>query len=155
MSLHPCYHLSCSWRGRVTYRTILSSHSHFFASCPDVQDPGEEFAAPGDGEAIRWKDPGPLNDSVEQRYFPPFVRGRSTLRDPICGFLRLCAVSQGLSDPYQFLENRNERSCTQFSGLRSWARAPAWIPFSNSLQWPFRTIHFAATGGISFFVMAE
>ena len=26
-------------------------------------------------------------------------------------------------------------SCTQFSGLRSWEGAPAWIPFSNSLQW--------------------
>jgi len=23
----------------------------------------------------------------------------------------------------------------QFSGLRSWERAPAWIPFSDSLQW--------------------
>ena len=31
----------------------------------------------------------------------------------------------------------NERSCTQFSGLRSWERVPAWIPFSNSLQWLF------------------
>ena len=25
----------------------------------------------------------------------------------------------------------------QFSGLRSWERVPAWIPFSNSLQWLF------------------
>ena len=25
----------------------------------------------------------------------------------------------------------------QFSGLRSWERAPAWIPFSDSLQWLF------------------
>ena len=89
------------------------------------------------------------------------------------------------------------------SGLRSWERAPAWIPFSDSLQWtfaaakshqscltlcdpidsspqgspvpgillkrtlewiaisfsnaqwPFRTIYFVATGGISFFLMAE
>ena len=49
----------------------------------------------------------------------------------------LCAISQGLSVPYQFLENRNEQSCTQFSGLRSWERAPAWIPFSDSLQWLF------------------
>ena len=31
--------------------------------------------------------------------------------------------------------NRNEQSCMQFSGLRSWKRAPAWIPFSDSLQW--------------------
>ena len=62
------------------------------------------------------------------------VRGRSTLRDPIC-FIPLCAISQGLSVPYQFLENRNKQSCTQFSGLRSWERAPAWILFSDSLQW--------------------
>ena len=47
----------------------------------------------------------------------------------------LFSVSQGPSVPYQFLENRNEQSCTQFSGLRSWERAPAWIPFSDSLQW--------------------
>ena len=38
---------------------------------------------------------------------------------------------------YQFLENRNKQSCTQFSGLRSWERASAWNPFSDSLQWPF------------------
>ena len=50
--------------------------------------------------------------------------------------LLLCAVSQGLSLPYQFLENRNEQSCTQFSELRLQERAPAWIPFSDSLQWP-------------------
>ena len=31
----------------------------------------------------------------------------------------------------------NEWSCMQFSGLRSWERVPAWIPFSNSLQWLF------------------
>ena len=49
-------------------------------------------------------------------------------------FLPLCAVSQGLSVPYQFLENRNKQSCMQFSGLRLWERAPAWIPFSDSLQ---------------------
>ena len=83
------------------------------------------------------------------------VRGRSTLRDPICCFLPLCAVSQGLSVPYQFLENKNEQSCTPFSGLRPWERAPAWIPFIDSLQWSFRTIHFVATGGISFFLTAE
>ena len=47
------------------------------------------------------------------------VRGHSTLRDPLCYFLLLCAVSQGLSIPYQLLENRNEQSCIQFSGLRS------------------------------------
>ena len=64
---------------------------------------------------------------------PYSVRGRSTLRDPICCFLPLCAVSQGLSVPYQFLENRNEPSCMQVSGLRSGERAPAWIPFSVSL----------------------
>ena len=65
---------------------------------------------------------------------PCSVRGRSTLRDPICCFLPLCAVSQGLSVPYQFLENRNEQSCMHFSGLRSWERAPAWITFSDFLQ---------------------
>ena len=37
--------------------------------------------------------------------------------------------------PYKFLENRNKQSCTQFSGLRWWERAPAWILFSDSLQW--------------------
>ena len=63
------------------------------------------------------------------------VRGCSTLRDPICCFLPLCAISQGLSVPYQFLENRNEQSCRQFSRLRSWEKALAWIPFSDSLQW--------------------
>ena len=47
------------------------------------------------------------------------VRGRSTLRDPIRHFLPLCAVSQGFSIPYQFLENRSEQRCMQFSGLRS------------------------------------
>ena len=52
-------------------------------------------------------------------------------------FLSLCAVSQGLSVPYQFLEYRIQQHCTQFSGLRSWERPPAWIPFSDSLQWPF------------------
>ena len=31
----------------------------------------------------------------------------------------LFSVSQGPSVPYQVLENRNEQSCTQFSGLRS------------------------------------
>ena len=31
----------------------------------------------------------------------------------------LFSVSQGPSVPYQFLEHRNEQSCTQFSGLRS------------------------------------
>ena len=65
------------------------------------------------------------------------VRGRSTLRDPICSLLLLCAVSQGLSIPYQLLENRNKQSCTQFSVLRLWERAPVWIPFGDSLQWPF------------------
>ena len=65
------------------------------------------------------------------------VRGRSTLRDPICYSLLLCAISQGLFIPFQFPENRSEQSCTQFSGLRSWEKAPAWTPFSDSLQWPF------------------
>ena len=46
-----------------------------------------------------------------------------------------CAVSQGPSVPYQFLENRNEQSCTQFSGLWSWDRAHAWIPFSDLLPY--------------------
>ena len=31
----------------------------------------------------------------------------------------LFSVSQGPSVPYQLLENRNEQSCMQFSGLRS------------------------------------
>ena len=84
------------------------------------------------------------------------VRGRSTLRDPICCIFFLCVPFLRDSVPYQFLENRNEQSCTQFSELRTWERAPAWIPFSDSLQWPFtyRTIHFVATDGISF-LMAE
>ena len=47
------------------------------------------------------------------------VRGRSTLRDPKCYSLLLCAISQGLFIPFQFPENRSEQSCTQFSGLRS------------------------------------
>ena len=42
--------------------------------------------------------------------------------------------------PYQFREIRNEQSCMQFSGLRSWERAPAWIPFSDSLQWPYLNV---------------
>ena len=67
-------------------------------------------------------------------------RGRSALRDPICYSFLLCAVSQGFSIPYQFLENRSEKSSTQFSGLRSWERAPAWIPFSDSLQWPYLNV---------------
>ena len=50
-------------------------------------------------------------------------------------FLPLCAISEGLSVPYQLLEYRNEQSCMQFSGVRWWERAPAWIPFSDSLQW--------------------
>ena len=50
-------------------------------------------------------------------------------------FSSLCAISQGLSVPYQFLENRNEQSFIQFSELRSWEREPGWISFSNSLQW--------------------
>ena len=50
-------------------------------------------------------------------------------------FLPLCTISQGLCVPYQFLEYRKEQSCMQLSGLRSWERAPAWIPFSYSLQW--------------------
>lgn len=43
----------------------------------------------------------------------------------------LFSVSQGPSVPYQFLENTNEQSCTQFSGLRSRGRTHTWIPFSN------------------------
>ena len=45
----------------------------------------------------------------------------------------LFSVSQGPSVPYQFLGNRNEQSCTQFSGLRSRGRTHTWIPFSNLL----------------------
>ena len=52
----------------------------------------------------------------------------------------MCAISQRLSIPYQFLENRSEQSCMQFSGLRSWERPPAWIPFSDSLQWPYLNV---------------
>ena len=47
----------------------------------------------------------------------------------------LYAISHELSVPYQFLEYRDEWSCMQFSWLRSWERAPAWIPFSDSIQW--------------------
>ena len=65
---------------------------------------------------------------------PTPVRGHSTLRDRIC-FLPLCAISKGLSDSYQFLENRNEQRYTQLSGLRSWERTSAWTHFSDSLQW--------------------
>ena len=43
----------------------------------------------------------------------------------------LFSVSQGPSVPYQFLENRNEQSCMQFSGLRPWGGMHTWIPFSN------------------------
>ena len=45
----------------------------------------------------------------------------------------LFSVSQGPSVPYQFLGNRNEQRCTQFSGLRSRGRTHTWIPFSNLL----------------------
>ena len=45
----------------------------------------------------------------------------------------LFSVSQGPSVPYQLLENRNEQSCMQFSGLRSWGRTHTWIPFNNLL----------------------
>ena len=68
------------------------------------------------------------------------VQGRSALRDTICYSFLLCAVSQWFSIPYQFLENRKEQSCTQFSRLRSWERAPAWIPFSDPLQWPYLNV---------------
>ena len=54
--------------------------------------------------------------------------------------LILCAVSEGLSIPYQFLENRSKQSCTQSSGLRSWERAPTWTPFSDSLQRPYLNV---------------
>ena len=67
--------------------------------------------------------------------FSRYVGGCSALRDPICYSFLLCVVSQGFSIPYQFLENRSEQSYMQFSGLRSWERAPARIPFSDSLQW--------------------
>ena len=73
-------------------------------------------------------------------YKATIVRGRSALRDPICYSFLLCAISQGFSIPYQFLENRNEQSCTQFLGLWSWERAPVWIPFSDSLQWPYLNV---------------
>ena len=46
-----------------------------------------------------------------------------------------CVLFLKDSIPYQFLENRSKQSCTEFSGLRSWEAAPAWIPFSDSLQW--------------------
>ena len=49
--------------------------------------------------------------------------------------LFFCVLFLKDSIPYQLLEIRNEQSCAQFSGLRSWERAPAWIPFSDSLQW--------------------
>ena len=52
----------------------------------------------------------------------------------------LCAISQGFSVAYQFLEYRNEQSCMQFSGLRYGKEHPLGFllvtPFSDSLQWP-------------------
>ena len=45
----------------------------------------------------------------------------------------LFSVSQRPSVPYQFLGNRNKKSCRQFSGLRSRDRAHMWIPFCNLL----------------------
>ena len=41
-------------------------------------------------------------------------RGCSALRDPICYSFLFCAISQGFSMPYQFLEKRNKQSCMQF-----------------------------------------
>ena len=51
-----------------------------------------------------------------------------------------CVLFLKDSIPYQFLENKSEQSCTQFSGLRSWERTPAWIPFSDSLQCPYLNV---------------
>ena len=77
-----------------------------------------------------------IHDYWKNQYFDSMkCRGRSALRDPICYSFLLCAVSQGFSIPYQFLENRNEQNCMQFWRLRSWEGAPAWIPFRDSLQW--------------------
>ena len=45
-------------------------------------------------------------------------QGTFNFKEFTCYFLLLCAVSQGHSVPYQFLENRSEQSCMQFSGLR-------------------------------------
>ena len=61
------------------------------------------------------------------------VRGHSTLRDPICYFLLLCAISQGL---YSLsVPGKQERS-ELHAVLRTeiMRRAPAWIPFSDCLQ---------------------
>ena len=65
----------------------------------------------------------------------PGVRGR--LRNPVCCiFLPLCAISQGFSVPYQFLfwEWVELRAVLRTEKRE---RVPAWIPFSNSLQWLF------------------
>ena len=77
--------------------------------------------------------------SINVSFMSMVVRGHSTLRDPIC-FLPLCAVSQGLSVPYQVLENRNEQSCTS---SQDWDHGkghlfgfPSVSPFSDSLQVP-------------------
>ena len=48
-------------------------------------------------------------------------------------------VSQGPSVPYQFLGNRNEQSCLQFSGLKSCGRRHTRVPFSN-LYFPVKLL---------------
>ena len=74
-----------------------------------------------------------LSAPLVQELTRRIAREHSTLRDPICYFLLLWAISQGLSILYQFLEN--ERAELQ-AVLRTeiMRRAPAWIPFSDSLQ---------------------
>ena len=55
-------------------------------------------------------------------------KGSNMFSSFVCHFSRtLCSLSVP--------GKQNEQSCRQFSRLRSWERAPAWIPFSDSLQW--------------------
>ena len=89
---------------------------------------------------VSWHQAMGSSSSVHPANLYGGVGGHSALRDPKCYSFLLCAVSQGFFIPYQFLENRSEKSSTQFSGLRSWERAPAWIPFSDSLQWPYLNV---------------
>ena len=93
------------------------------------------------GGSLPWVPPGKLSFHLLLFFFLiKSAGGRSALRDPICYYFLLCAISQGLSSLYQFLENRSEQSRTQFSGLRSWERTPSWIPFSDCLQRPYLNV---------------
>ena len=57
----------------------------------------------------------------------------------MCYYFLLCAICQGFSIPYQFLETGVSRAARS-SGLRWWERASASIPFCDSLQWPYLNV---------------